>query len=1080
MIALARNVSQKMKVKTSDLTQIIAQASCLPERLGKQLQVTDSEQQLTSRLQRWCKVSAHGNWEKFQKRLLWDGLDVEQVQQVLRSLPVIDSQILPVWAETLRAMIKTASNFNPPSLTPINSQNPLVFQELLLPAISVARQQLLSRLGTNSLSSEHLPLKILSESAYLTFECSLFEKLLNLSAKTLTAEYSRSVALMGIQLQNQTTPQDEYNTFVDKLLEDGMLGFFQQYPVLGRLMATAIDFWVEATADFIQRLQADIPAIQQTFSPSQSELGKVIGLQPSLSDPHHQGKTVIALTFESGLKLVYKPKGLEAEVAFTQFLDWCNQQDISLPFKVLKICDRSDYGWVEYVEHLPCADKAAAQRFYQRAGMLLCLLHILRVSDCHHQNLVANGEHFVLVDMETLMQPEAKLMADFPQVTEVEKIVGQQFWDSVVRTGLLPRWNFLENGCIAYQNNALSRCQNHPSPALTNLPMLDGIPLEGGDYLDEIVWGFEQMYRLLISHQQVLLAEDSPLTALQNVQVRFMFRMSQVYGKILEHTQSPKWLRNGIDKSIEIDHLSRAFLTVNEKPRSWRILSKELQAMEQLDIPYFRAVPGSDELVLEPGESIADYFQEPSYKTVQTQLENLSEADLARQVEIIKGCFYAQGKSVDLQGDSSPGNTPPLKRGVGGIEEALNSPNPVKSQSHSLVPLTKEQLLQEATRLAEEIQARAIWGSDGSVKWIGFNYFPNAKCFQFEPLGNNLYNGNSGIALFLAALDYVRGTNQFRELVMGALFSIRKFLQTFDFESHRRFVRQGIGGGMGLGSLIYGLVTTSQFLREPALVEDAARIANLITPELIAADQQFDIIYGASGAILGLLSLYHHTQEPKILERAINCGQHLLNHQVKVAGIPQAWNILQQGQYLGFFHGAGGIAYALLRLYAVTADSAYLAAAKAAITYERSVFLEQPEEKIQSSRFDIAGEILLGRLASLSILNTNDFYQELEIVLRTTHTNDLIDVDSIRCGNFGKIEMLLLASQKFDRPELREKALIRASDIVNDAQIAGGYQFLKLPISVFNPGLFQGTAGIGYELLRLVEELLPSVLSFVS
>ncbi len=400
------------------------------------------------------------------------------------------------------------------------------------------------------------------------------------------------------------------------------------------------------------------------------------------------------------------------------------------------------------------------------------------------------------------------------------------------------------------------------------------------------------------------------------------------------------------------------------------------------------------------------------------------------------------------------------------------------SREDLCVHRTKEQLLQEATRLAEEIQARAILGSDGSVKWIGFNYFPNAKCFQFEPLGNNLYNGNSGIALFLAALDYVRGTNQFRELVMGALFSIRKFLQTFDFESHRRFVRQGIGGGMGLGSLMYGLVTTSQFLREPALMEDAVRIANLITPELIAADQQFDIIYGASGAVLGLLSLYHHTQEPKSLERAINCGQHLLNHQVKVAGIPQAWNILQQGQYTGFFHGAGGIAYALFRLYAVTADSGYLAAAKAAMTYEWSAFLQQPEENTQSSRFDLAGEILLARLASLSILNTTDVDQELETVLRTTRTNDLIDVDTIECGNFGKVETLLLAAQKLNRPELRQEALIRASYIVNRAQLAGGYQFLKLPSSVFNPGSFQGTAGIGYELLRLIEDLLPSVLFF--
>lgn len=1045
-----------MKVKISDLTQIIAQASYLSERLGKQLQVTESEQQLTSRLQRWCKVSAHGNWEKFQKRLLWDGLDIEQVQQVLRSLPVVDSQRLPVWAETLRAIIETAYNFHPPSLTPINPQT-LAFQELLLPAISVARQQLLSRLGTNFLSGEHLPLKILSESAYLTFECSLFEKLLNLSAKTLTAEYSRFVALIGIQIQNQN-PQEQYNTFVENLLQDGMLGFFQQYPVLGRLMATAIDFWVEEIADFLQRLRADIPEIQQVFSPSQLGLGKVIEIKPSLSDPHHQGRTVIALTFESRLKLVYKPKGLGAEVAFTQFLDWCNQQDIPLHFKVLKICDRSDYGWVEYVEHLPCKDQAAAQRFYQRAGMLLCLLHILRGTDCHHQNLIANGEHFILVDMETLMQPEAKLMADFPQATEVEKIVSKQFSDSVVRTGLLPRWNFLENGCIAYQNNGLSRCQNHPSPALTNVPLLDGIPLEGGDYLNEIVWGFEEMYRFLMSHQQVLLAEDSPLAVFKSVQVRFMFRMSQVYAKILEHTQHPKWLRNGIDKSIEIDHLSRAFLTVNEKPHYWWILSKELLAMEQLDIPYFSACPGSDELVLEPGESIAKYFQEPSYKTVQTQLENLSEADLARQVEIIKGCFYAEGKTVNLQVKS----------------RNLDS---VETQSYSFVPLAKEQLLQEATRLAEEIQARAIWGSDGSVQWIGFNYFPNANCFQFEPLGNNLYNGNSGIALFLAALDYVKGTNQFRELVTGALFSIRKFLQTFDYESQRRFVRQGIGGGMGLGSLIYGLVTISQFLKEPALIEDAAKIANFITPELIATDQQFDIIYGESGAILGLLSLYRHIQDPKILERAINCGQHLLNHQVQVGGIPQAWNILQQGQHTGFFQGAGGIAYALLRLYEVTADSAYLTAAKAAMTYEWSIFLQQTEENIQSGGFDIAGEILLGRLASLSILDTNDVEQELEIVLRTTLTNDLIDVDSLECGNFGNIEMLLLAAQRLDRPELREEALLRASSIVNRGQVAGGYQFLKLPSSVFNPGLFQGTAGIGYELLRLVEKSLPSVLS---
>ena len=109
--------------------------------------------------------------------------------------------------------------------------------------------------------------------------------------------------------------------------------------------------------------------------------------------------------------------------------------------KVLKVLNRQGYGWVEYVEQLPCEDLAAAQRFYQRAGMLLCLLYALRGTDCHHENLIASGEHLVLIDMETLMHHEARLMEDSSRATEAETLANQLFGDSVLRTGLLPRWD---------------------------------------------------------------------------------------------------------------------------------------------------------------------------------------------------------------------------------------------------------------------------------------------------------------------------------------------------------------------------------------------------------------------------------------------------------------------------------------------------------------------------------------------------------------------------------------------------------------------------------------------------------------
>ena len=67
--------------------------------------------------------------------------------------------------------------------------------------------------------------------------------------------------------------------------------------------------------------------------------------------------------------------------------------------------------------------------------------------------------------------------------------------------------------------------------------------------------------------------------------------------------------------------------------------------------------------------------------------------------------------------------------------------------------------------------------------------------------------------------------------------------------------------------------------------------------------------------------------------------------------------------------------------------------------------------------------------------------------------------------------MLLLAAQKLSRLDLLETARKQATWLVTHAEKTGGYQlFPNLPnheISAFSPSFFRGTAGIGYELLRL-------------
>jgi type 2 lantibiotic biosynthesis protein LanM len=1146
-----------MIITKFDIENIVTQASSFSERLSNRLlevnaaQVNEQEKS-DERLERWCQVVAQGNWEKFHKRLQWDALDIDTVRLVISSLPIAENQPLPSWAATLQEVIKTASEWGQGTgqtqsvitdyQLPINigSENPLPFEDLLLPAVHVARQKLLTHLGSPVLFPSSLPLELLSDEAYQKLESSLLHALVELCEKTLEFEFSHfrpfgyNVLNLLITDIEFTSEKTHYNAFVQKILQDGMLTFFQKYPVLGKLIATRVDFWIEATAEFIQRLKADITEIQKVFQTKQglteegeterlidgensqlsvtyyqspinnSQLGKVIDIKANLSDPHKRGRCVIALTFESGLKLIYKPKDFGLEVAYNKFLEWCNQQGVPLPFKILKLLNCQTYGWMEYVEHLPCEDEAAARHFYPRAGMLLCLLYVLGGTDCHYENLIASGENLVLIDTETIMHHEAKEMEDSPETT-VLMPVRQQFWDSVLRTALLPRWDFNKDKRIAYDITGLGSAEPQAlpervlqwklvntddmhrayetvtMPVAKNVPTLNGMPLSPNNYLEELVEGFEQMYHFLIEQRQALLAESSPLKALSTQQVRFVFRATKVYGAVLQSALAPEFLQNGVDRSIELDILSRAFLTTQNKPNAWSILHSELRAMEQLDIPYFGANSNSDTLTVGLEQSLEGYFKAPSYSQVISRLQKLDETDLARQVAIIRGSFYARvARSPQAERSRSCRN-----------QQAMTTSTQGAIALSTL--LASEQFLAAACAIAEEIRSHAIKEADGSVYWIGLGYIPNAERFQFQPLGESLYDGNCGIALFLAALDYLKGSSEFRNLALDALGYTRSVLQAADGEFTQRWAKRiGIGGATGLGALVYSLVKISQFLKEPALIEDALKAANLIRTELIAADQQLDLLGGAAGTILGLLALYHETLEPTVLDKAIICGQHLLSARISIDGSPRAWKTIDEKPLTGFSHGAAGIAYALLRLYAVTGDRAYKQAASEGIAYERSVFSTSVGNWPDFRSFDQqngqpgfmvnwchgAPGIGLGRLGGLSILDTEEIHQDVKVALQATQKYGLRSVDNLCCGNFGRIEVLLVAAQKLSSPELLKTAREKSASVVARAAQTGGYQlFANLPNHVFSPSFFQGTAGIGYELLRLAyPETLPSVL----
>jgi lantibiotic modifying enzyme len=205
----------------------------------------------------------------------------------------------------------------------------------------------------------------------------------------------------------------------------------------------------------------------------------------------------------------------------------------------------------------------------------------------------------------------------------------------------------------------------------------------------------------------------------------------------------------------------------------------------------------------------------------------------------------------------------------------------------------------------------------------------------------------------------------------------------------------------------------------------------------------------------------------------------------------------------GYSHGAGGIGWALLELYARSNESRFREAAEAAFQYERNWFdpscgnwpdLRDPE--LSGSKQDQgpsfmnawchgAPGIALSRLRSFEILKCEICRGEAETGIETTlknlHGNSEVSQTnySLCHGKGGNCETLIYGARVLGRPDLFAQAEeVALSGIKN-------YEEQRLPWPCGGPGaqesagLMMGLAGISYYYLRMAHpETIPSVLIF--
>jgi lantibiotic modifying enzyme len=156
------------------------------------------------------------------------------------------------------------------------------------------------------------------------------------------------------------------------------------------------------------------------------------------------------------------------------------------------------------------------------------------------------------------------------------------------------------------------------------------------DYLDALLDGFVAGYRCFLQGREELSADSEVKAALSGGGLRVLLRDTANYARLLLYLLQPKFLRDGLDRSIEIEWLARTLTAVNPSPAArLSIYDIERRAMEVQDIPHFtvsvwRAITGAC-----PDQDLRALGNGRGPETLYHRLGTLSETDLQKNMAII-------------------------------------------------------------------------------------------------------------------------------------------------------------------------------------------------------------------------------------------------------------------------------------------------------------------------------------------------------------------------------------------------------------------------------------------------------------
>jgi lantibiotic modifying enzyme len=817
------------RLAEDELASLVLAAMTPAERLAGRPPESDA-QPPSGLIDEWCQVAALGDRDAFRRMLAWRGLSEASLGDVAAASPA--------WVPSLSGLLAgaEAASAAPRALPPSRAAGEPLWQPVAEAAIRPVRARLVE-MGEDPALAQGLAADLLDAVAHVA----------------LPAMWEAGLVQRGpLGWLRQAVPAEQFPR--DVLL---------RYPALGRALAVCCDSWTAAQMEFLDRLAADRDAVAAFLPvPRPAPLSSLKG---GSGDLHNGARAVMIVGFADGSSVVYKPHPVALDAAFYGFVGWINRQSGLPDLKCPRVLDRATHGWAEFIPHRP-ADPDEVSLFWQRAGQLLALGHVLNASDLHYENVIACGGHPVPVDLETILQP----CVDFG-IREAHEVADAAAWPGmdIAAVGLLPMAQRVVVTDEQEQWADMGALSAPASPRSRHRPGEGAVEADLLAHAGEVAEGAGRMLRFLGARRAELLRTGSPLEAFRGVALRHVFRPTSVYVRLAMLSCSARFMRDGRLRDIALERLARPLLRLTERPAFAPVIDAEKRALNDLDIPYFHTTTDSRDLHDRHGRVAEGMFAAPATTALRQRLAALDEAHIRRQQRIVGLALQAR------IGAAAPAEAPP------GLAERGDA-------------------LQAALAIGRALGevAEPAPGGEGCW-WHCLQYNPGQDVMLYGGTAAGLGDGAGGIALFLTALagasDDAR-IGGWRDGALGVVAVAAELLLAIP-----RLAARECGLLEGAAGLAYVMVVCGHSLGRAALLGRGVELAACAARACAGEPNNLALSNGLAGVALACQAISGLADVPELNAHLARWQAALAEHAARLGEV-------------GLLQGRAGVALAAGRL----------------------------------------------------------------------------------------------------------------------------------------------------------------------